>query len=361
MGMKWIVCVLLAIAAPAIAQVHGTGTIHDNDTAGAQTFAQRCAASGVLKCVSFDTSADFNQGSGGTQGAWGDPYGIVPPSGTSNYGLATLDTTTYKDGGGSLKFKISATAGSDVAGAWFTNFKDDRSGQVGEGQDIYVQWRERFTSGYLTTVYQQADSSPAGGWKIMDISAGDKPTCSLAGATSALCPTTCWDFETVIQNTNQHVLPQIYTNCAGPYPYFGLYGSTTNITVQNVVKCLYPDYDDPPCVKFHADEWMTFQVHIHVGTWNTWSSTLQMWSAREGGASVLIIDCSSTATDKCINGLNGDAANGWYLYNSDTSYKFGKIWLVPYHTSRSASFTYTDEYTWIDDLVLSTQPIADPQ
>lgn len=323
-------------------------------------FTTRCAASGVLKCVSFDTDTDFNQGAGGTQGAWGAAYGLLPPSGTNDYTKATRDSTTFASGTSSLRFTIPANAGSDVAGAWFTNFKDDLSVQIGEGEDIYVQWRQRFSPGYLTTMYQAAGGGLAGGWKIADISAGDKPTCALANAYSAVCPTACWDFEIITQNTNLHGLPQMYTNCAGPYPYMGLQGLTSNVTVQNNVDCLYPTYAAPPCIVFHPNEWMTFTEHVHVGTWNTWSSTIQLWVAREGEASTLVIDCSPTTTHTCHNFINNAAATGWYLDNSDTSYKIGKIWLTPYHTSRSTSYTYTTEYTWYDDLIISTSPISDP-
>lgn len=352
---------LAALTAHAgLISIGGNGRASVSSGGGGSDFATRCAASGVLKCVSFDTDADLNQGAGGTQGAWGDRFGIFPPYGTSNYSLSNRDTTIYKDGGGSLRFTIPATAGTDVAGSWFTNFTDDLSVQIGEGQDIWIQWRQRFTSGYLTTMYQAAGGGLAGGWKLADISAGDKPTCSLGTANSTICPTTCWDFETVIQNTGMHTLPQVYANCAGDNAYKPLQGVTSDITVQNVVECLYPTYDDPPCVKFHAAEWMTFKAHIHVGTWNTWSSTIQLWVAREGQASVLVIDCSPTVTNKCINGLDSQADNGWFLDNSDTSYKIGKVWLLPYHTNRSASYTYSDEYTWYDDLIISTSDIADP-
>src|SRR5690349_19089776 len=44
-------------------------------------FATRCAQPGVVKCVGFDDPADFNTGTGGTNGAYGQNYGIIPPFG----------------------------------------------------------------------------------------------------------------------------------------------------------------------------------------------------------------------------------------------------------------------------------------
>ena len=116
-------------------------------------FASRCAAAGVLKCVNFDTDADFNRGAGGNQGAWGARSGFIPLGGTSDYSRVTRDTGQAADGASSLRFTIPSQSGSDVAGAWFTNFSDDLSYQVGEGQEVYVQWRQRFSSELLTTRY----------------------------------------------------------------------------------------------------------------------------------------------------------------------------------------------------------------
>src|SRR6185437_10290872 len=245
--------------------------------AATNDFATRCATPGVLKCVSFDTDADFSQGAGGTQGAYGSRSGIIPPYGTSDYSRAVRDTTQAADGASSLRFTIASNTGSDVAGSWFTNFTDDLSYQVGEGQEIYIQWRQRFSPELLSTKYSATGGGLANGWKLADVSAGDLAACSSSSATTAVCPNTCWDFETVVQDTNQVNLPQMYTNCSGPYPYQGLAGYTSNVTVQNAVGCLYPNYPSPPCVQFYPNEWMTFQVHIKVGHWDQWDSTIQMW------------------------------------------------------------------------------------
>src|SRR5262249_32838245 len=157
--------------------------------------------------------------------------------------------------------------------AWFANFSPNLSYQVGEGQEVYIQWRQRFSSELLATQYL------SNGFKLADASAGDLPACSPGSANSTNCPTTCWDFEVVVQDQNQTGIPITYANCAGPYAYSPMYGFTSNVTVQNAVGCLYPDYVSPPCVKMVANEWMTFQLHVKVGNWNTWSSTVQLWIA----------------------------------------------------------------------------------
>ena len=57
------------------------------------SFADRCAQSGVVKCVGFDAPSDFSNGSGGLNGAYGFNSGIMPPSGTADYTRATMDTS----------------------------------------------------------------------------------------------------------------------------------------------------------------------------------------------------------------------------------------------------------------------------
>ncbi len=345
-AMAWVA--LLALQAlPAAAQT-------TND------FAARCAATGVLKCVSFDTDADFNTGAGGTQGAWGARSGYIPPYGTADYSRVLRDTSQAADGASSLRFTIGSQTGSDVAGAWFTNFTDDLSYQVGEGQEVYVQWRQRFSPELLSTQYAGVNGGLANGWKLADISAGDTSSCTPGGANSTVCPTTCWDFETVLQDTGQHNLPQMYANCSGPYTYAPMDGNTSNVTVQNAVGCLYPNYPTPPCVQFYANEWMTFQIHIKVGNWDQWNSTIQLWVARDGQPSQLVIDCSPTAANPCSNFIDASARNGWYLHNSNPAYKIGKVWLLPYHTNKSPSQTTPVAYTWYDDLIISKTKIADP-
>jgi len=328
--------------------------------AATSDFQTVCAQTGVVKCVSFDTDADFSIGNGGTQGAWGAKYGLLPRSGTNDYSRATRDTTAAAAGASSLRFTIPSNSGADTSGAWFTNFTDDLSFQVGEGQEVYVQWRQRFSTEYLNTQYAGTSSALANGWKLADVSAGDLAGCSLSSASTVNCATSCWDFETVVQNSYQHGIPQMYTNCSGPWPYQPLQGYTSNVTVQNVVGCLYPDYPSPPCVKMYPNEWMTFQVHIKVGHWDKWDSTIQLWVGREGQPSVLVIDCSPTAAKPCNNGADSSAAGGWFLHNSDPNFKLGKVWLLPYHTNKDPNQVTPTAYTWYDSLIISRNKISDP-
>ena len=89
-------------------------------------------------------------------------------------------------------------------------------------------------------------------------------TCRAGGRDLRLlvtCPTTCWDFETVVTNNAgaSHGLPTAYANCSGPNAYQGFYGTNaaSGVTFQNVVDCPYPKPTFPPCFPLVANEWMT--------------------------------------------------------------------------------------------------------
>jgi len=40
--------------------------------------------------------------------------------------------------------------------------------------------------------------------------------------------------------------------------------------------------------------------------------------------------------------------------------KYGKVWLLPYNTSKSSSVTNPISHTWYDELIISRNKIADP-
>ena len=48
-------------------------------------------------------------------------------------------------GAGSLCFEIPSNSPADTSGSFWLNFKDDLSAQFGEGEEFYVQWRQRFS------------------------------------------------------------------------------------------------------------------------------------------------------------------------------------------------------------------------
>lgn len=315
----------------------------------ATSFETRCAQPGVMKCVGFDDPADFNIGAGGTSGAYGMNSGFFPPSGTSNYMLATRDTTVKASGNSSLKFTVPANSGADTSGSYFTNFSDDLSVQFGENSEFFVQWRQRFSPEFINTKF-----AGGGGWKQVIIGTGDQPGESYSS---------CSALETVVQNTNERGFPQMYNSCDGsashgPYDAFEELVPPYDYKLQNgrpAPSCLYSQgptssYFPPTgnCFGYFANEWMTFQVRIQTGprvNGEFVNSHVMMWMAREGKPSELVMDWGP------YNLTAGSAA---------TNQKYGKVWLLPYHTGKDPSVTNPVAYTWYDELIISRNKIADP-
>jgi hypothetical protein len=94
---------------------------------------------------------------------------------------------------------------------------------------------------------------------------------------------------------------------------------------------------------------MTFQVHIKIGPRvndEFMNSYVQLWIARLGQPSQIVID--------------------WGPYNLSAgnpheNQKYGKIWLLPYHTNKNSSQSTSTAYTWYDELIVSRQRIPDPK
>lgn len=316
---------------------------------GSADFQTRCSQPGVLKCVSFDSQADIT-------GTYGDVSGLLPGSNST----AVLDSSIKASGTSSLKFTIPSNSGSDSSGTYFTNFSNNLSTQFGQNSEFYIQWRQRFSPEFISTNYLGG-----GGWKQVIVGTGDKPGCTSSQSASGLCYSSCSDLETVVQNTYQQGFPQMYNSCSGSAshgPYDGFtqpYGSY-DFKLQNgrpAPYCLYsqgqttPQSYFPPagnCFGYFANEWMTFQMRIKTGPRvnnEFTNSYVQLWIARENKPSELVINwgpynltAGSTATDQ----------------------KFGKIWLLPYHTGKSSSQSHPTAYTWYDELVIATSKIADP-
>jgi hypothetical protein len=298
--------------------------------------------------VGFDSASDFESNGGRAGGAYGLNSGVIPPSGTTDFTRATMDTAIKASGNGSLKFTIPSNSGSDTSGAYFTNFSTDLSVQFGENSEFYVQWRQRFSPELISTQF-----TGGGGWKQVILGSGDQ-----TGKIYASCTA----LETVVQNHTQKGFPIMYNSCTGstshgPYQgFFEKYG-TFDFKLQNgraTPFCLYSQsatgYFAPNgnCFGYVPNEWITYQVRIKTGPRvgdEFTNSYVTLWVAREGRSSELVVD--------------------WGPYNLSAgsladNQRFGKVWLLPYHTGKSAAQAHPTAYTWYDELVISRNKIADP-
>ena len=308
-------------------------------------FETRCASPGVVNCFGLDTVGDVM------------PY--------TNKLTQTVDNAVKASGAGSLKFTIASKSTAGAAGYYARNFSDDRLTQFTEGEEFYIQWRQRFSPEMLTAAFG------GGGWKTIIIGAGDLPG-GLPGDRTKIAKS-CTQLEIVVNNGAYLGLPQVYHSCGvkdGRYEGLDVTANTVipglpsyRILYQNAMPepyCFY-NSDYAGCYKFYADEWMTFQVQVKTGTWYKndrnylYDSTIRLWIAREGQPSQLVIDRSPefNAGYDLVNVLPAGA-------NYEGSGEYGKLWLLPYDTGKDPTQVHPTAYTWYDEIIVSTERIPDP-
>src|SRR5262245_31505489 len=296
----------------------------------AADFQTRCQTPGVIRCVGFDQASDI------AATDWGSNSGSY--SGTAT---PVLDSTVKASGNSALKFTIPSNSPANSSGGYWTNFSADLSTQFGENSDFYVQWRQRFSPEFVNTMYQGG-----GGWKQTIIGTGDMAGCTTSNL--ANCTSSCTALEVVTQNTFQRGYPQMYNSCTGSashgaYAAFEQAFGSFDFKMQNARSspyCLYSQSGAnrfPPlgnCFGSFANEWMTFQVHIKTGARvgdEFVNSFVELWVAREGKPSEQVFN--------------------WGPYNltagpSGENQRFGKVWLLPYHTGKDPSQSHPTAFTW---------------
>ena len=155
----------------------------------------------------------------------------------------------------------------------------------------------------------------------------------------------------------------MYNSCTGsashgPYDNFFERIRNTDWKLQNgrgAPYCLYrqqknSSYFAPVgnCFAHVPNEWITYQIRVKIGPRvgdEFTNSYVTLWAAREGRASELVIDWGPYKLS-----AGSPAENQMY----------GKVWLLPYNTGKSAAEAHPTAYTWYDELVISRNKIADP-
>jgi hypothetical protein len=255
------------------------------------------------------------------------------------------------------------------------------TGGLNAGDVRFIQWRARYDSNMVNHAnFLGPDSDgvyrghPVQNWgfKFSDIGLADTPRC-IAGsqANSIDCPTSCpaQGFEQVYTGGFNNSSLLAYVNCAGPFSFQGLYGDEPGgqWTIQNLVTpCTNVD-GYAGCLKIFPNEWLTFKMRIKMGHFNQFDNEMTFWYGREGQPLVKIIECTAAQTNKCDFSFGpGTANNGipFTLLDPNTGqqissgYQVGKLYISPYTTSLVE--TVQNASMWYDELIISTQDIADP-
>ena len=297
---------LVACAAPIV-----------NDDQSRATFKQRCADPNVVRCFGFEIGELSTQGGPISWSAYAETVGTFAnglENGSDLTGRVELATDQKASGESSLKFFMPSRTGAGFAGQFYANFSDDFSVQFGEGEEFYVQWRQRFSRDFLKNRYL-----PRSNWKQAVIGEGNRP---------GKPAWSCTQLELVV-NQDDFGFPAMYHSCGGKDDQY---------------EPIYQKWS----VSYEPDQWMTFQLHVKVGTWYKndrkyhKDSFIELWVAQEGKPSRVVV------------------SEKYDLANNNPIAKYGKIWLLPYLTRKDATQLHPNAYTWYDELVISTAPIADP-
>jgi len=346
------------VAVPLLATWHifaiAAGAEPASSVAAPADFDARKSAPGVIRWFDFDSASQLGRGDRAN-------VGILPGTSTS----PVIDTNVKASGAGSLRFDIPSRSSSNAAGAWFANFSSDLRTQFGENTEFFIQWRQRFNRAFIDTFFVESAANPERpqqGIKQAIITTGDTPS-----KVYHTCETT----EVVVQSYYQYRFPIVYNSCTGSGShggFAGLYekGPSYDFQLQNARpgSCTYLQAGKlgatvkapAGCFNWVADEWLTFQIGIKLGPRDNANndfleSRVRLWGAREGQPSQLLVDWKP--------GVPGyfPLAAGPLSENQ----KFGKIWLLPYMTTKEAAQVHGLAQTWYDDLIISTKQIPDPK
>jgi hypothetical protein len=299
-------------------------------------FQARCGASGVILCQGFDDPAVF------AHPRW-PASGLYPEYNTTNYG-GSQDTAVFASGGGSLKFTIPSFGGSDSAGSWrqlFTpNLSDGPSNAVmfKENSTFYVQFQQRFSPEFLTNNWPGTYGTPGITWWKQEIISNDNSTCGSVELTTV--------------NAYQKGYPTMYSHCGDdgfqvPIPNFDYLNEQGASPTDLSYNCHYHANQNVPgsCFMYPANTWVTFYYKVSIGTWGQPNSTIQAWVSVGGQPYVEWVNIQNHT-------LNEDPTKG-----AD----YDMITLTPYMSYRISSISAgPTAYTWYDELIVSTQPIAVP-
>lgn len=268
------------------------------------TFAELCNAPGVIKCVGFDNASEI------------DPW-VVPAS--QDIVRARLDTTVRASGGGSLRFEIPGLTGSNNSGSWMAPMGQG----FGQYEKFYVMFKQRFSPVMLDSTIKWG-----AGWKqVIFHKRGSS----------------CGAVELTTQNLYKRNFPQMYTSCGARQ--LEIRDSQGIKLEQGDYNCYYGQYNSEDCAFYAADQWMVFYWEVEIGQWRTNTSKIRAFVAYEGQPLKQYID----------------VPNFELSYNDSEDDTYSTVQITPYSTDKVSTEDHPTAYTWYDELIVSTQPIAYPR
>lgn len=274
------------------------------DQSQTNNFQARCSGPGVLQCVGFDNSADFASS-------------LLFPAGDGQT-RGVLDSNVKASGNGALRFEIPSNSGANSSGYWLGSLGKD----FGPGDTLHLQFRQRFSQTMLSTSFE-----PGAGWKTFILHPGGIPSCTT--------------MQFVMLNQWLQGFPTMYASCGSINLHEELPDGDFRLQ-QGDVNCRYRDRAG--CMKFRADDWITFYFEIKFGAFGSPTTHIKAWMGYEGQPLKQIVDFPDFRLD----------------YESNSSERINRIQLTPYHTGKDSTQAHPTAHTWYDELIVSTQPIPAP-
>jgi hypothetical protein len=318
----------------ATGQAGNVSPSHPSDEAD---FIARSTASGVIASNNFNSSAELGEDWTLTGGNFSTArFGWE--SGTDvNAAVPEIDTNVKLSGSGSLRLTLNSGSTANGCGKWVTRFPVVSGGSTyrtfGENQEFWLQYRFRVNAGYLQVVGQNE------GTKLSDIGTGNTSP------------------SLVLQTWSNTLYPFVYLGSSNP----GLYGQNgSDILLQNGTApyCVYPG--SPGCWSLVADEWVTCKFHVAIGAKRNathWDAHVKMWLKRYGQPSQLVLDYGPETEGYDINLPNG------FPYTGNSPEGYPQFLFFIYTTDKGTGVrenTHATAYAWYDELIISTEEIADP-
>jgi hypothetical protein len=302
------------------AAVTGEGSGSDETL---KDFRSRCGAAGVLVCEGFDKPETFFTPTF-------PATGVYP--GSDNTIQIYQDKEIKASGAGSLRFPIKANDGTGDS-VRDDNFLLNFQRTFAENATFYVQFRYRVDDAYVKTDWEKPEnggSSP----KIADF---------------AFHSSSCGQTEITTNNRNGSAMPMMYTSCGGRGFFVNTGTTEWNAASppyqwQNgYYNCAYPDMPAGKggCFRMPPNNWMTFYYKIQLGSWGKPNSHITAWIAGEGKPLQTFVDVSNMV-------INADAPG------------FDAIWFNVYMTGFSAKAKNPAANAWLDEVIVSAQPIPSP-
>jgi hypothetical protein len=278
-----------------------------------------CERPGIIRCYGFDDPADLELRTGGE---------FTSDPACRDEECTQHVTDEIVSGTGAVRFEIAP--GSDGPPIFELNFADDLSRHVGEGESLYVQWRQRMSADFIRE-FPSTDDRTANWWQ-MQLGAGDREGTEVDMCTSV---------DVGLAQDTRFMGPSMWVGCDERTELEEYVEETSDVLLQTGpdARCLYSDPTVPPCVAYEPDRWTAYQVQVEIDTWQ--NTHIRMWMVDPPGPRRVVFD-----SVVAVPAATGDA--------------LGKIWLGPQMYFRDTAGDYPSGFTWYDNLVISTEEIPDP-